>query len=112
MIGATHEEAGFDTSTTNSAAAALSASAIRCFPALGEATLVRQWAGLRILTPDGYPIYAESQSHPGAFVTLCHSGITLAAAHATLIAESVALGRLPTSLNAFHHGRFNVSKAA
>jgi glycine/D-amino acid oxidase-like deaminating enzyme len=112
MIGTTHEEAGFDASTTSDAAARLSAKAIRWIPALSEATLVRQWAGLRILTPDGYPIYAQSQTHPGAFVATCHSGVTLAPAHATLLAEGIATGRLPPSVEVFHHRRFDVSQAA
>lgn len=112
MIGATNEEAGFDTSTTTDAAAALAAGALREIPALSDATLVRQWAGLRILTPDGYPVYAESQSHPGAFVALCHSGVTLAAEHATRLADAIASGRRPPSLDVFHHRRFDVSKAA
>ncbi len=112
MIGSTHEEVGFDSSTTTAAAAAMSAKAIRWIPALSEATLVRQWAGLRILTPDRHPIYAESQSHPGAFVAVCHSGVTLAAAHAALLAEAIAAGRLPPSLDVFHQRRFDVPKAA
>ena len=39
------------------------------------------------MTPDGYPIYAQSQTHPGAFVALCHSGVTLAAFHARELAR-------------------------
>jgi glycine/D-amino acid oxidase-like deaminating enzyme len=112
MIGATHDEAGFDTSITCEAAAELSAAAVRCFPALGAVRLVRQWAGLRILTPDSYPIYAESESHAGAFVAVCHSGVTLAAAHATLLADAIAAGQVSHSLAAFHHRRFDVPKAA
>lgn len=112
MIGATHDDAGFDTSTTTGASAALSAQAIRRIPALRKVALVRQWAGLRILTPDWHPVYAESQSHPGAFVALCHSGVTLAAVHATLLADAIAAGQLPPSLDAFHHRRFDVPKAA
>lgn len=112
MIGATQEETGFDLSTTSDAAARLSAKAIRFVPALRAATLVRQWAGLRVMTPDGYPIYAQSQPYPGAFVTLCHSGVTLAALHATVIADAVAAGALPNSLDVFHQRRFDVPKAA
>lgn len=112
MIGATHEEKGFDISTTSSAAADLSARAVRIVPSLGRATLVRQWAGLRIMTPDSYPIYTQSESHPGAFVALCHSGVTLAALHATLIADAIASGALPASLDVFHQRRFDVPKAA
>jgi len=112
MIGATHEEAGLDSSTTTRAAAGLSARAIRWIPALSALTLVRQWAGLRIMTPDSYPIYAQSQSCPGAFVATCHSGVTLAPTHAHLLAESVLAGRLPASLDAFHQRRFDVPQAA
>jgi glycine/D-amino acid oxidase-like deaminating enzyme len=112
MIGATHEETGFDVSTTAVAAADLSRRTVRLVPALADATLVRQWAGLRILTPDNCPIYAHSQTHPGAFVALCHSGVTLAALHATVLADAIAAGQLPASLNAFHQRRFDVPKAA
>jgi glycine/D-amino acid oxidase-like deaminating enzyme len=111
-IGTTNEEVGFDTSTTGEAAAAMSAMTLRWIPALSDVKLVRQWAALRILTPDGFSVYAESQSHPGAFVAVCHSGVTLAAAHATLLADAIAAGRLSSSFDEFHHRRFDVRKAA
>jgi glycine/D-amino acid oxidase-like deaminating enzyme len=112
LIGVTNEEVGFDTSTTSAAAAALSANALRWIPALSGVRVVRQWAALRILTPDGFPIYAQSQSHPGVFVAVCHSGVSLAAVHATLLADAIAAGQFPPSLDAFHHRRFDVSQAA
>src|SRR5262249_28573472 len=112
MIGATQEEVGFDTSTTVAAAANLSARALRIIPALKSARIVRHWAGLRVMTPDSYPIYAQSPSCPGAFVALCHSGVTLAALHASVIADAVAGGSLPASLAMFHQGRFDVPQAA
>ena len=84
----------------------LSANAIRRVPAISKARLVRQWAGLRIMTPDGHPIYAESDRHPGAFVALCHSGITLASAHASILADAIIAGQLPASLSEFHPRRF------
>ncbi|HLH87983.1 MAG TPA: FAD-binding oxidoreductase [Xanthobacteraceae bacterium] len=112
MIGATQEEVGFDTSTTVAAAAKLSARALRIVPALKSARIVRHWAGLRVMTPDSYPVYAQSTTRPGAFVALCHSGVTLAALHATVIADAVAAGSLPASLAMFHQGRFDVPQAA
>jgi glycine/D-amino acid oxidase-like deaminating enzyme len=112
MIGATHEDVGVDMGTTIEAAAKLSAEAVRRIPLLRHAVLVRQWSGLRILTPDTYPIYAQSPRYPGAFVTLCHSGVTLAAFHAARLAEALADGRLPKSLAVFHPSRFDVSQAA
>lgn len=112
MIGATNEETGFDSSTTTAAAASMTARVLRQIPGLGDARLVRQWAGLRILTPDAYPVYAESETHPGAFIAQCHSGVTLAAGHAILLAKAIADGRLPDSFDVFHQRRFDVSKAA
>ncbi|MBX5086771.1 FAD-binding oxidoreductase [Rhizobium lentis] len=112
MIGATHEDVGFDVSTTGLAAAKLSARALRVIPALADAKLVRQWAGLRVITPDGCPVYAQSKCHPGAFIALCHSGVTLAAVHAEIIAQAIVDGELPSSLKVFNQRRFNVPQAA
>lgn len=112
MIGTTNEDVGADRSTTAQAAAAMSRRALGTIPALREATVVRQWAGLRILSPDGYPVYAQSEDHPGAFAVACHSGITLAAAHATLVADGIAAGRFPDELAPFHQRRFHVPQAA
>ena len=37
------------------------------FPALQSANIVRTWAALRVMSPDGYPIYQQSEQYPGAF---------------------------------------------
>jgi glycine/D-amino acid oxidase-like deaminating enzyme len=112
MIGATNENRGFDTSTTEEAAFRLAHKTVRTVPALAAARLVRHWAGLRIMTPDSYPFYARSQSHPGVFVALCHSGVTLAAFHAVELAGMLAAGALPDTLSPFHQRRFDVPKIA
>ncbi|QEL23802.1 FAD-binding oxidoreductase [Bosea sp. F3-2] len=112
MIGATKDHSGFDVSTTTQAAAWLSRKTVDIVPALANVRLVRQWAGLRIMTPDGYPIYAQSESHPGAFVALCHSGVTLAAFHAEALVAAVAAGSLPDAFSPFHQSRFDVPQAA
>lgn len=112
MIGTTHEDAGFDRGSTAEAAARLSERALRVMPGLKDVRLIRQWAGLRVMTPDTYPIYAQSSAFPGAFVALCHSGVTLAPLHATVVADAVFESRLPASLAPFHCDRFNVPHAA
>lgn len=112
QIGATKEEVGFDISTTAAAASTMARRAVRILPMLADVKVVRQWSALRIMTPDGHPIYAESEEHPGAFVALCHSGITLAAAHCEFLSETIASGALPDWAKPFHHRRFDVSKAA
>lgn len=112
MIGATKDDPGYDVSTTGEAAAHLSRKTVQIVPALAKVGLIRQWAGLRIMTPDSYPIYAQSQSHPGAFVALCHSGVTLAALHAEELACAIAAGALPERFSPFHQSRFDVPQAA
>lgn len=112
MIGATQEEMGFDLSTTGSAASHLSRKTVDTVPALAGARLVRHWSGLRVMTPDSYPIYAQSQTHPGAFVALCHSGVTLAAFHARELAGAIAAGTLSDFYLPFHQRRFDVPQAA
>jgi hypothetical protein len=59
---------------------------------------------------DGFPIYDQSATCPGAFVTCCHSGVTLASNHAYEIAPMVAAGALDTtSVSAFSAKRFHHS---
>ena len=112
MIGLTQEEVGFDLSTTAAAAARMSLQALRVLPDLAQARLVRHWSCLRIMTPDGCPVYAESADYPGAFITLCHSGVTLAAFHAGTLANSLGNATLGAGLDSFHHRRFDVSTIA
>ena len=65
---------------------------------------------LRVMSPDGFPIYAQSSAHPGAFVVTCHSGVTLAAAHALEIAPWVAGGAAPAGIEAFNDQRFAATR--
>ena len=109
MIGVTQEEVGYDLHTTTSAAVQMSRRATRVLPDLAKARLVRQWSCLRIMTPDGCPVYAQSSSHPGAWIALCHSGVTLASFHAGPIADAVSHSALGAEFNFFHHRRFDVS---
>ena len=106
LIGSSQENVGFDIGTTVSKTALMAQRAVAVFPDLASATFVRAWAGLRILTPDGAPIYAQSERYPGAFLAVCHSGVSLAAAHASIIAHGVVEGRLPEAVAAFGAARF------
>jgi glycine/D-amino acid oxidase-like deaminating enzyme len=109
MIGVTQEEVGYDLRTTTSAAARMSSKTLRLVPALANARWVRQWSCLRTMTPDGCPVYAQSHEHPGAFIALCHSGVTLASFHAGPLALALDESLLPPELNFFHQRRFDVS---
>ncbi len=82
------------------------------FPFLRDVRIVRHWGALRVMAPDGLPIYEQSRDYPGAFVATCHSGVTLAAAHALRYAEFVANGALPAEVARFTNKRFDVQNAA
>jgi glycine/D-amino acid oxidase-like deaminating enzyme len=109
MLGDSQEEVGFDVSTSVPVTAAIARRAVQTFPALAAAPIARSWAALRVMTEDGFPIYAESETAPGAFLATCHSGVTLAAAHARLVAPMIAAGAIGAELDAFSPRRFDVS---
>lgn len=108
MMGESQEDAGFDNSTTVPVLAKIAERAVACFPALRHAQIVRTWAALRIMSPDGLPIYAESKTAPGAFATTCHSGVTLAAVHARVLADWIAGGARPEETMKLVPERFDV----
>ncbi|NDR58803.1 NAD(P)/FAD-dependent oxidoreductase [Aliiruegeria sabulilitoris] len=109
QIGATNEEVGFDDTVTQPGLSGLAAQAIAAYPALGKAQLVRSWAALRVLSPDGLPIYQESPDMPGCYLVTCHSGITLAAAHARYLPDWFERTEAAPDLEVFSEDRFAVS---
>jgi glycine/D-amino acid oxidase-like deaminating enzyme len=107
QIGATNEEVGLDDSVTQPGLSGLAAEAIAAYPVLGRAQLVRSWGALRILSPDGLPIYQESPDLPGAYLVTCHSGITLAAAHARYLPDWLEGTAAAPDLEVFSEARFS-----
>jgi glycine/D-amino acid oxidase-like deaminating enzyme len=106
QFGDSMEQAGFDDFTSTPILSEIARRGVRTFPALRNVRLVRTWAALRIYSPDGFPIYEQSETHPGAFVVTCHSGVTLAAAHAQRLAPWIAGAPMPAELPAFSARRF------
>src|SRR5580658_7116829 len=112
MMGSSEEEVGLDTGQKPEVMEAIAARAVRTFPWLAELQIVRAWAALRVMPPDGKPIYDESEKFPGAFTANCHSGVTLAGAHANAFAPMVAGGALDPMMLPFSAKRFDVPQAA
>ena len=108
LLGSSHGDKGYDDGTDVATAAGLCKTALRVFPQLADATIVRMWSSLRVMTPDGLPIYEESSRYPGAFAATCHSGVTLASVHAFDIGPAIAAGVLPADVSTFRSDRFNV----
>lgn len=113
MFGDSQEETGADPSVTSPVIAVLANRAVRMFPQVASLNIVRTWAGLRVMTKDGFPIYDQSERCPGAFCASCHSGVTLAAAHALFLAPCIAAGDLPAAqFEPFSSRRFDVPALA
>jgi glycine/D-amino acid oxidase-like deaminating enzyme len=107
MLGDSQEDVGFDITTKVAVLNKIADRNTRIFPALKQASIIRTWAALRVMSPDGFPIYEQSQRYPGAFAATCHSGVTLAGAHALALAPAIMQGALPESLAAFSSARFS-----
>jgi glycine/D-amino acid oxidase-like deaminating enzyme len=112
MLGDSQEDVGFDTSTSTKVIGEIAARNVRVLPALADARIIRIWGALRVMSPDGFPIYDQSTRYPGAFAATCHSGVTLAGAHALALAPAILAGTLPESLAAFSASRFAAGEGA
>lgn len=112
QIGGTKADAGMDDGESLDVMAALARHAVQVFPALTNVRVVRAWAALRVMSPDGYPVYARSQAHPGACLVTCHSGVTLASLHASCLADWIEETPAAPDLEAFDEHRFTLSPPA
>jgi glycine/D-amino acid oxidase-like deaminating enzyme len=108
QIGDSKEDVGLDDGTTLAQLARISERAMRCFPLLKHVNIVRTWGALRVMSPDGFPIYQASTACPGAFVVTCHSGVTLASQHAGPLADWIRGGTEPADISSFKAERFHV----
>lgn len=108
LLGASSKEIGLDTRTDLPTLAEVARYCISIFPFLGQLRLQRAWGALRVMTPDGCPVYQQSETHPGLFSFACHSGVTLASAHALEVVKWVIDGVIPSEFETFHPRRFNV----
>jgi len=108
LLGASSESVGFDDGVTPDILASIAQYAIARFPRLARVQVVRVWGSLRVMTPDGMPVYEASAEAPGAFLVNSHSGVTLAAVHAEVLAPWILGGPPPAILESCRAQRFPV----
>jgi glycine/D-amino acid oxidase-like deaminating enzyme len=106
MAGTTNEFVGPDRRVTYEAGADVLARARRIVPALAGARVIRGWAGLRPMSPDGLPIYDAVPDVPGFLVAVGHSGITLAAITAQVFLDLITAGRTDLPVAPYSLSRF------
>lgn len=111
MLGDSQEDAGFDVASDPGILRQIADRARRSFPALARLQVVRAWAALRVMTPDGHPVYEASTIRPGAFAAACHSGVTLAAVHAERLAAEIDAGSFGPLAQSLGPERFDVQAA-
>jgi glycine oxidase len=107
LAGATVEEAGFDKRTVPATIQHLHRTAIAMVPALKNARILEDWAGLRPGTPDSLPILGSTPT-PGYYVATGHfrDGILLAPVTARVMAQVIGGKNPDHNLDAFSPARF------
>ncbi len=80
----------------------------KLFPALRGVNILRAWAGLIDMTPDGAGLVGEVQERPGFFLDCGWGGegYMVSVGTGRLLADYLNSGRLDPLLAPFHHGRF------
>lgn len=113
LIGATLEEAGFDKHVDADTIHRLHRAALSVIPALADARILEDWAGLRPGTPDALPILGAT-GVPGYFVATGHfrDGILLTPVTARAMAQVLTGETCSYDLRAFSPDRFPQSSAA
>jgi glycine oxidase len=91
IIGATVEDAGFDTTVHPSDIASLRSRGAQLLPLLEHVPELDSWAGLRPATQDGLPILGPLPGQTNHLLAIGHyrNGILLAPATAQLIAQLI-----------------------
>jgi len=107
VVGTTVEQVGFDKRTDVPTIQRLYRAAVKMIPALRDAKILRDWAGLRPGTPDDLPILGATAT-PGYYVATGHfrDGILLAPITAQVMADVVAGNPCNQDLSPFSPGRF------
>ena len=109
LVGATSEEAGFHVEPTEAAAVALASTGralLRVWP--GERAFAAQEAGLRPMTPDGYPILGRDPEFPALLYACGYSrnGVLASPLAADCLAALIAGDDAGFDLTAFAVTRF------
>ena len=107
MIGLSTENTALDTGVSADAMKSQAANAVRIFPELGNLNWVRAWGAIRVMTPDGGPIYSIVGDHENISVLALHSGISLAPLHTGTIAPWILGETTDNQISEFSNGRFH-----
>ncbi|UCF92885.1 MAG: FAD-binding oxidoreductase [Desulfobacterales bacterium] len=106
LIGVTNENVGENTGVTTAMIASRVRQALRILPVLKQATGIRCTAALRPMPPDRLPIYQKMDAVRDFYVTVGHSGITLAPVTGKVLADLITTGHTDIPLDPYRVERF------
>jgi sarcosine oxidase subunit beta len=111
VVGVTREPTATDARTTPAGIQEILRTAVRLIPALGDARVLRAWAGVRIVPAGGYPVFGPVEGVDGLLVCVMHRGVTLGPIVGQILAELAATGRTDWDLGPYAAARFGASPA-
>jgi len=106
VFGATRESGVTDVGTTVAGTKEILAWAVRLLPALAQVRLVRSWAGIRPVPPDGYPIIGPVEGVERLLISVMHRGVTLAPVIGEIMTELITTGRTKHNIEPYLLSRF------
>lgn len=108
VIGLSTEDTALNTRVTPSAMKSQASNAIRLFPMLAKVNWIRAWGAIRVMTPDGAPIYSRIPGYDNITVVALHSAVSLAPLAANVVAPWIWGTSDHELLPNFSNGRFDV----
>ncbi len=106
VFGATRESGITDVVTTVGGTKEILAWAVRLLPALANVRLLRSWAGIRPVPPDGYPIIGPVEGVERLLMSVMHRGVSLAPVIGEIMADLMTKGRTPHNIEPYLLARF------
>lgn len=108
LIGLSTEDTAMNSRVSIEAMKSQAENAVRLFPLLRTINWVRSWGAIRVMTPDGAPIYGKLQTYENITVLALHSAVSLAPLHVHELAPWILDKPAAPQINHFSNGRFNV----
>ena len=108
IVGSTREQAGFDRRSTYAGISEESLQLLELTPSLANVHLIRAYAGLRPITPDGLPIIGRVPKLPGFIMAAGYGGdgLVLSAVTAEIISTIINGTASADTLASFSYNRF------
>lgn len=111
LIGSSRQKVGFDSRLRMDVPAEIAAKAIRLFPFLADASVMRSYGGFRPFIPDHLPVIGEDPRMPRLWHASGHegAGIGLSLATAELVRDLMQRTQLRTDASPFSIARVSLA---